>query len=359
MVCELGKSYIQEVLPYTPDLDHDGKPEKLRIAAGPDGMSWALTCLGETDGEAWSWFQRAYAPHVGWNALFLCKMNGEDYLLQYNPYMGGGVCDYTYKLFYLDGDREVTVRENSVSFDIVFNPDFADTHVFEPKEITAFMDEINALLTAEGTVQLLNTDENLLGSFEKEGRLYDSLWWLDDGRDEERTLLENLVRFANRSIRESSSPDMRTMMAECRAEDFPLTEPYAASFAEGLHRAAEKLTVCTGNETLVSWQSIPCEEYLPEKQYSYTLLTTDEENIVCILCEGWQSVMQYSEYPDELASTYQGRGQYSFVYRVEDEELYQLITQTLMKGGLLEDEEQWFQEDMARRFETAHKYSFV
>ena len=44
----------------------------------------------------------------------------EDYLLQYNPYMGGGVCQYSYKLFYLQDGREVVVQESEVDFDIIF-----------------------------------------------------------------------------------------------------------------------------------------------------------------------------------------------------------------------------------------------
>ena len=159
--------------------------------------AFALNCIGgDGDGE-WSWFQTAYRPHVGWNALFLCRVNGEDYLLQYNPYMGGGVCQYSYKLFYLQDGREVVVQESEVDFDIIFNPDYEEQHIFEPKAIAAFMDEINALLA--DSVQLLNTDENLLGTFEREGRLFDSLWWLDDDREKDLSLLEYLEAYQDKA----------------------------------------------------------------------------------------------------------------------------------------------------------------
>ena len=59
------------------------------------------------------------------------------------------------------------------------------------------MDEINALLA--DSVQLLNTDENLLGTFEREGRLYDSLWWLDDDREKDLSLLENLEAYQDKA----------------------------------------------------------------------------------------------------------------------------------------------------------------
>ena len=61
------------------------------------------------------------------------------------------------------------------------------------------MEDINALLA--GSVQLLNTDQDLADTFEKEGRLYDSLWWLDTSseegfvRDQAKSLRENLLAF--------------------------------------------------------------------------------------------------------------------------------------------------------------------
>ena len=60
------------------------------------------------------------------------------------------------------------------------------------------------LLLADST-QLLNTDENLLGTFEKEGRLYDSVWWLDDDRDESLGLLENLEAYRDKAEKEGAA----------------------------------------------------------------------------------------------------------------------------------------------------------
>ena len=198
-----GSPYPREILSDDLDLDHNGKPETMWLVTCEDGSAFALNCIGgDGDGE-WNWFQTAYRPHVGWNALFLCRVNGEDYLLQYNPYMGGGVCQYSYKLFYLQDGGEVVVQENEVEFDIIFNADYKEQHIFEPKAIAAFMDEVNALL-ADST-QLLNTDENLLGTFEKEGRLYDSVWWLDDDRDESLGLLENLEAYRDKAEKEGAA----------------------------------------------------------------------------------------------------------------------------------------------------------
>lgn len=187
------------------DLDHDGVPEDLGLyRRGNESFEmWTLLWLSKTESGSKpyydDWTDRASTSHVEWKSFFLCRQGGEDYLLRYTPYMGGGVCRYAYQLFYLAADgEEVVVQENSVEFDIIFSPDYAEQHQYDPWAINAFMEEINALLA--DSELLLSTDQNLQATFEKEGRLYDSLWWLDDEdnpRNEDLTLLDNLLNYAN------------------------------------------------------------------------------------------------------------------------------------------------------------------
>ncbi len=124
-------------------------------------------------------------------------MDGEDCLLRYNPYMAQGMAGYGYQLFTLsETGEEQVVQANSVRFDINFSPLMHEN--FDPEAIASFTDEVNGLLA--NSVQLINTDLNLLDTFEREGRLYDSLWWLDNwepvfARDEGKSLLENLRGF--------------------------------------------------------------------------------------------------------------------------------------------------------------------
>ena len=355
LIYNSGSPYPREILSNDLDLDHDGKPETMWLVTCEDGSAFALNCIGGDGDGQWSWFQTAYRPHAGWNALFLCRVNGEDYLLQYNPYMGGGVCQYSYKLFYLQNGREVVVQENQVDFDIIFNDDYQEQHVFDPKAIAAFMDEVNALL-ADST-QLLNTDENLLGTFEKEGRLYDSLLWLDDTRDGRLSLLENLLVYRNEAIKDASAPDVRTMMAEWQEEDFDnLTEEIRPVMTEKFHWIAENMMAASGGETFRFWYSIPCENEFPNGMHDFILLAADEKNVVCVLYKGWKEVLFYSENLNDPDSFYLRRTPYTYVYRVEDAELYRFVTEN---GAPLAEEEVWFQENVARDFEYAQKNTFV
>ena len=47
--------------------------------------------------------EEAAAAHAGWNSLLLCELNGEYYLLRYNPSIFRGYCSYEYVLFTPEG----------------------------------------------------------------------------------------------------------------------------------------------------------------------------------------------------------------------------------------------------------------
>ena len=180
-------------MPLQADLNRNGVPETLQMVEIDEGMGRRLE-LWEDDQLLWS--EEGFYAHAGWTSVFLCTLDGQDHLLRYHPTMYGGACTYTYELFTLENGQETVVRENSVEFDINFQPWIHQS--FDPEAIAAFMDEVNDLLAH--SVQLLNTDSDLLPTFEKEGRLYDSLSWLDWWepvfvRDESKSLLENLRGF--------------------------------------------------------------------------------------------------------------------------------------------------------------------
>ncbi|MBD5169179.1 MAG: hypothetical protein HDT20_03535 [Oscillibacter sp.] len=211
---------VVDPLRWTPDLDRDGKPDTLILRESEDAghTLWTLQVIPKHMSDP-IWEDEAITAHVGWKGIFLCQMEGEDYLLQYTPYMGGGSCYYSYKLFYLTANgEEVVVQENSVEFDINFG---SAQHQYDPEAINAFMEEINALLA--NSELLVNTDENLIGTFQKEGRLYDSIWWLNDDRDDSLTLLENLQNYG--SYAEDHPDDTWSPLA-----DLPEEEATSASY---------------------------------------------------------------------------------------------------------------------------------
>ncbi len=138
-------SSTKATLPISVDLDRDGTEELLTVEQ-LSPFEYALKVI-RPDGTL-LWSESAGTAHVGWNSLFLCTLNGEYYLLRYNPWLFQGYGNYSYSLFTLEGGVEHVVAENSIDFDV------NGTERITP-EMTAFADEINALL--KNSVVLVST----------------------------------------------------------------------------------------------------------------------------------------------------------------------------------------------------------
>ena len=203
-----------ENLPET-DLNRNKIPEELRIVDTEDGDGLRLEVW--EDGERLLWENCLYS-HADWKAVFLCRLEGEDYLLRYYPTMYQGCGSYSYTLFMMENNGETTVQWNEVSFDINFGSPVHDD--FDADAIAAFCEELNGLLSH--SVLLVNTDSELQEIFEKEGELRDTLWWLDKEesgfvRDPSKSLAENLRDFEEKMSAEEgqySSTDCDTLSFE-------------------------------------------------------------------------------------------------------------------------------------------------
>ena len=206
-----------------PDLNRNGIAEHMRVAKTNEGrhlMIW--------EDDEWLCRAESYFTDQNQTSIFLCTLDGEDYLLRYRPTMHLGMCTYEYELSAFEGNKERTVGYNKINFDINFvSPIYED---FDPEAIAVFMHEINELLSH--SVQLLNTDSNLLATFEKEGCLYDSLWWLDEweseySRDESKSLLKNLKDFQTTMTTAQKFKESEEM------DGLPITAPLEMNFSSG------------------------------------------------------------------------------------------------------------------------------
>lgn len=193
----LGGKIVEEFSSIA-DFNHDGVKETAKVVAFDDGQYFALQICNSEGNILWK--TEAAKAHAGWLSLFLCRSDRADYLLRYSPYMSQGMCDYQYDLFFLDSSgNEVIVDSDSVEFDINFG---SPGHLaFNPDEIAAFMNKVNAYL--ENSMVLLNTDVNL--KFEDESHLEDTLWWLDneEGFIYDKTANLNYILAAYKKYRES------------------------------------------------------------------------------------------------------------------------------------------------------------
>lgn len=130
------------------DLNHDGIEERVRVVDTGDGMMYELRV--ETDAGELLWSETAHTAHTGWNSLFLCRMDGKDYLLRYNPSMSTGIASYDYTLFTLENGKETVKKKNGIGF---FVADITEI----TSEMEQFASEVNQLLNQSQV--LLSTED--------------------------------------------------------------------------------------------------------------------------------------------------------------------------------------------------------
>ena len=177
------------------DLNHDGSPErleKLAIQETADGVVQFFLLRVIDENGTCLWAGDAGAAHAAWNTYFVCTLDGQDYLLEYDPYMSGGVCYYSYRLFSLGPDgEEVLYKEKMLDFDINPASKFMN-HNFDADAIADFVDEVNELLahsklllTTDDAVRDMDPDE----PYETLGHMLDDKAY---GYDETKSMRENL-----------------------------------------------------------------------------------------------------------------------------------------------------------------------
>ena len=323
-----GESYSgKEILSDHPDLNRDGKLEDLVLMATEDELSYSLWV---TQGAELLWSGEAGTAHTGWGAYFLCTLDGEDYILEYAPEMWQGVCDYSYRVFSLDEDSQpVILAENAVSFDINPPQDPAQGMDLDPAAVATFLDEVNGYLSQ--SKPLLVTDENLLSTFDRLGRLEDDLWWLDSDlypRDEEKSLLENLLAYRNAMLTQASVPSLSQVFSSLATENIISIEPSSdvplEALTPALNGAAGEKTAPPEGFTVE--RQLTVTYYLPGNSAEQTLVLAagEPENIVQVALSGQIITLFYSENADN-EGTYLHNVPYSYTEWVSDATLYRLV----------------------------------
>lgn len=133
------------------DIDHDGVRESIRLCL-PDDGNCAL-CVFD-DENIQTWVRTLSTSHAGWDTLFLCRIDGMDYLLSYKPYISTGTGNYRYELFYLPDSEWTLVRENEIEFSLMPSGDM------DAEGMAAFAGEVNGFIAAGS--MLLSTEDGQL-----------------------------------------------------------------------------------------------------------------------------------------------------------------------------------------------------
>ena len=306
-------SYTENLLPDTPDLDHDGTPDQLFLHTSPEGY-WCLQCLLGT-GEVW---MESSSRGAGQDALFLCRKDGEDYLLRYTPLVGSDGCSYNYKLFHLNGEGG-EVKEEDGSLDITYNVEGEGTERFAPLDIAAYMREVNGLL-ADSTL-LVNGSPALAETFRQEGRLYDSLSWLGELRKEGRSMTEALLAYQNRLMAKAAVPTRDEVFSQIREENILETssEEITPAVLSTMLNQAARSPGADGSGFPEEAEYALEAVFTREGDYGeqrLQLKTSGPAGVVRVTVSGQATAVQYAENP-AASGTYLHDEPYSFTEYVK------------------------------------------
>ena len=187
-----------ERLEKTYDFTHDGEPDTVELVTvlgyenGETAPAWYEVQVHIKDRQLWR--QDAHWSHMGWTSIFALELDGQDYLLRYNPYMGQGWATYYYQIFSLnESGEEVLLKVDNVAFDVNFG---SPVHMdFDPAKIAAFLEEVHGyldesqlLLSTEGFDVKMNVGGT---EFQEDFKFWDEF----TPYDQSKTLEENLQAY--------------------------------------------------------------------------------------------------------------------------------------------------------------------
>ena len=187
-------SKFDDIQLFNTDVTNDGIEEQLLLRQTDAGV-YLLKVINVSGELIWS--EAAGVPHAGWNSLYLCTIEGKNYILRYNPYMSTGTATYKYELFSIDlhGNKQIKASSN-----VIFDLKFEKEDLFNVNKIIAFVDEVNSYL--DRSYILLSTENGSVVYSTKLNKITkkETMEWLKSSGnfkyDESNTLNVNLEKFA-------------------------------------------------------------------------------------------------------------------------------------------------------------------
>ena len=139
---------------YPANLDDTEDLERIHIVnESPDNSYYHVSIENSQHEEIWS--QDLGTTHAGEGAVFLCTLDGKEYLLEYSPWVGQGMAAYRYFLIDFQDDTRHVVQKKEVEFKL-----YTQDHV---EERIAFMDEVNTLIEQSQVIMSTLGGEAVVG----------------------------------------------------------------------------------------------------------------------------------------------------------------------------------------------------
>lgn len=158
---------------HSADIDHNGDAEKIEVSVYDEITKLPGFRVLSNDGKDLGSVKFDF-PHPDHN-LFLCTVDGQDYLMDYVCTIEMGFGIYNYNLLRLWQGELVIVKRHCVPFD-VYGCDPLDV-----KELVLFFEETNALLAEATPLILCDMDDFVVCKKGMKNDFRVDYSWLDDG----------------------------------------------------------------------------------------------------------------------------------------------------------------------------------
>lgn len=127
------------------DLSHNDTEDIIRIEGAKIDPDLTYLDVFDSTGKTRLWTETAHPAHAGWNSVYLCSRNGEDYLLVFNPYQSTGLADYSFVLFYIAGKNKINIIDSG-AYSFSYGAEKGSKNYFDEAKFRAFADQVNTYL---------------------------------------------------------------------------------------------------------------------------------------------------------------------------------------------------------------------
>ncbi len=174
---QISLGLVNTVSEFDADLTQDGILEKLTISKSNANDFVILEVMDSEDNVLL--MEQAHTSHAGWNSIYLCKIDGQDYLFQFNPYSSTGFAEFIFSVYQLNPTGTLSIFDSGYyCFDYGAR---TKESAFDKEEFIVFADKVNyyldksyLLISTENGELIYSAPENKITDFE----IYQTDKWL-------------------------------------------------------------------------------------------------------------------------------------------------------------------------------------
>ncbi len=174
---QISLGLVNTVSEFEADLTQDGILEKLKISKLSAEDFVILEVVDSADNILL--MEQAHTSHVGWNSIYLCEIDGQDYLFLFNPYSSTGLAEFIFSVYRLNPTGTLSILDSGYycfNYGARTKEDAFDEDKFKSfaDKVNYYLDKSYLLISTENGELIYSTAENKITDFE----IYQTDKWL-------------------------------------------------------------------------------------------------------------------------------------------------------------------------------------